>query len=426
MKSHLVGIGGVGMSALAEFLSDRGEEVTGSDRFLDHHTAVASLACLRARGIRLYPQDGSGVQDDTDRVLVSTAIEADNPDLTMAKKRGIPVVHRARALAEGLSRQKLIAVAGTCGKSSTTAILGHLFEVAGASPTVVNGAPCINWISPMRTGAVLSGTGEYCIAEVDESDRSLLDFKPEAAILLNVSADHFPLAESNALFERFLSQVKGVVVDGRKLPPPENVRAGDWSVSFTLDGQELTLPIPGLHNAWNAAAACRLAKELGVSACCFPEALASFRGVSRRLELVGTSPLGYRAVDDYAHNTEKIRACLRTLQARAARVLAIWRPHGYQPLRAMWGDLKTMFGQTLRRTDRLLVLPIFDAGGTTRRDISSKDFVAELVREGCSAEYAETPECARDRARAWAEDGDILVTLGARDPGLPGLCRSLL
>ncbi len=426
MKSHLVGIGGVGMSALAEFLSDRGEEITGSDRFLDHHTAVRSLACLRARGIRLYPQDGSGVQDDTDRVLVSTAIEAGNPDLLEAKKRGIPVVHRARALAEGLSHQKLIAVAGTCGKSSTTAILGHLFEVAGASPTVVNGAPCINWISESRTGAVLSGTGDYCIAEVDESDRSLLDFTPEAAVLLNVSADHFPLAESHALFDRFLAQVKGVVVDGRKLPPPENVRAGDWSVSFTLDGQDLMLPLPGLHNAWNAAAACRLAKKLGVPEACLPKALASFRGVSRRLELVGTSTRGYRAVDDYAHNTEKIRACLQTLQARAPRVLAIWRPHGYQPLRAMWKDLAAMFGQTLRPFDRLLVLPIFDAGGTARRDISSKDFVAELAKAGCPADYAETPDCARDMARSWAESGDILATLGARDPGLPGLCRSLL
>lgn len=423
---HLVGIAGVGMSALAEALADAGCRVSGSDRFLDRATPVASLDALRAAGVPLFPQDGSGVSAETGRVIVSTAIEETNPDLAAARRLGVPVVHRATALSELLGARDLVAVAGTCGKSTTTAILGHILAEAGLSPTVVNGAPCLNWTAPDRTGAVLKGEGNLCVAEVDESDRSLLAFRPKAALLLNASADHFPLAETNALFDEFLGHVDGPVLDARNLPPPV-VREGAWSVSFPFRGAELTLPLPGVHNAVDACLACEMAVRLGVPEERLGPALASFRGIARRLEKVGVRESdGVPVVDDYAHNTEKLRASMTALQARCGRLLAVWRPHGYAPLRKMWGDLADMFRATLRPHDLLVLLPVFDAGGTAARDVSAEDFADHLRDLGVPVECVDTIDSARAFLSAYVHAGDMLATFGARDPALPNLARSLL
>ena len=426
-RVHLVGIAGTGMSALAEALLDAGREVTGSDRFLDRRDSVPALDALRERGVPLFPQDGSGVGPDTALVAASSAVEPDNPDLAAAARRGVPVARRAEALAALLAGRRLVAVAGTCGKSTTTALLGHVLAEAGLDPTVVNGAPCLNWIAPGRTGAVRAGApGGLCVAEVDESDRSLLAFRPAAAIVLNASADHFPLDETNELFDRFLARVEpgGPVVDARG-EGPVPCEEGDWSVSFEFRGRRLSVPLPGAHHAQDAALACRMALALGAPEEALAPALASFRGLSRRMELVGVRADGLRVVDDYAHNTEKLRATLRALEERAPRVVAVWRPHGYAPLRKMWDDLAAMFRDTLRPDDRLALLPVFDAGGTAARDVSSDGFVAHLRDLGVRADCVGSPDEAAAFVAAAARGGDIAATLGARDPALPRLARAI-
>ena len=424
---HLVGIAGTGMSALAEALLDAGRAVTGSDRFLDRGAAVPALDALRARGVPLFPQDGSGVGPATSAVVASTAVEADNPDLAAAARFGIPVRRRADALAELFAGRRLVAVAGTSGKSTTTALLGHVLAEAGFDPTVVDGAACLGWRAPDRTGAVRPGApGGICVAEVDESDRSLLAFRPAAAIVLNASADHFPLDETNALFDLFLSRVEpgGPVVDARG-EEPVSCEEGPWSVSFPFRGRRMTVPLPGAHHAQDAFLACRMALALGAPEEALAPALASFRGLARRMELAGVRADGLRVVDDYAHNTEKLRATLTALGKRAPRVFAVWRPHGYAPLRKMGDDLAAMFRDTLRPDDRLFVLPVFDAGGTAARDVSSEDFVARLRALGVPAEFAATPEDAAARVGAAARGTDVAVTLGARDPALPRLARAI-
>lgn len=424
---HLVGIAGTGMSALAEALLDAGRAVTGSDRFFDRGAAVPALDALRARGVPLFPQDGSGVGPATECVVVSTAVEADNPDLAAAARLGVPVRHRAAALAALLSDRRLVAVAGTSGKSTTTALLGHLLAEAGLDPTVVDGAACLNWRAPDRTGAVRAGApGGLCVAEVDESDRSLLSFRPAAALLLNASADHFPLGETNDLFDRFLAQVEpgGPVVDARG-EPPVACEEGPWSVSFHFRGRRMEVPLPGAHHAQDAALACRMALALGAPEEALAPALSSFRGLARRMELVGVRADGLRVVDDYAHNTEKLRATLSALEARAPRVFAIWRPHGYAPLRKMRDDLAAMFRDTLRPDDRLLLLPVFDAGGTAARDVSSDDFASQLRALGVPAECVPDAAAAAAAVSAAAGPADIAATLGARDPDLPRLARAI-
>ncbi|MDO5313335.1 MAG: Mur ligase domain-containing protein [bacterium] len=409
---HLVGIGGVGMSALAQALLDAGGTVTGADRALGGSGARPGvLAALARAGVRLFPDDGSGIGPDTARVIVSTAVEETNRDLRCARARGIPVVHRAAALAELLAPRRLVAVAGTCGKSTVTAILGHLLAESGFDPVVVNGAQVVGWdAGGTRVGSTRKGTGAYAVAEVDESDKSLVAFKPFAAVVTNASADHYSKAEMDAVFDAFVRGVPGPVIDGRRTPMVPSAAAR-------------TIPLPGEHNAVNAECALRMAAALGADPARLAAAIRTFPGVERRLQRVGTCG-GAVVYDDYAHNPEKLHAMLATLQAAYPKgVAVVWRPHGYAPLRKMLEALAAMFRATLRPCDELLVLPVYDAGGTTDRSLNSDALVARL--NASPVRFVEGLEDAETHLRTHAPAFGALVVAGARDPELPVLARRL-
>lgn len=409
---HLVGIGGVGMSALAQALLDAGGTVTGADRALGGSGARPGvLAALARAGVRLFPDDGSGIGPDTARVIVSTAVEETNRDLRCARARGIPVVHRAAALAELLASRRLVAVAGTCGKSTVTAILGHLLAESGFDPVVVNGAQVVGWdAGGTRVGSTRKGTGAYAVAEVDESDKSLVAFKPFAAVVTNASADHYSKAEMDAVFDAFVRGVPGPVIDGRCTPMVPSAAAR-------------TIPLPGEHNAVNAECALRMAAALGADPARLAAAIRTFPGVERRLQRVGACG-GAVVYDDYAHNPEKLHAMLATLQAAYPKgVAVVWRPHGYAPLRKMLEALAAMFRATLRPCDELLVLPVYDAGGTTDRSLNSDALVARL--NASPVRFVEGLEDAETHLRTHAPAFGALVVAGARDPGLPVLARRL-
>ena len=409
---HLVGIGGVGMSALAQALLDAGGTVTGADRALGGSGARPGvLAALARAGVRLFPDDGSGIGPDTARVIVSTAVEETNRDLRCARARGIPVVHRAAALAELLAPRRLVAVAGTCGKSTVTAILGHLLAESGFDPVVVNGAQVVGWdAGGTRVGSTRKGTGAYAVAEVDESDKSLVAFKPFAAVVTNASADHYSKAEMDAVFDAFVRGVPGPVIDGRCTPMVPSAAAR-------------TIPLPGEHNAVNAECALRMAAALGADPARLAAAIRTFPGVERRLQRVGSCG-GAVVYDDYAHNPEKLHAMLATLQAAYPKgVAVVWRPHGYAPLRKMLEALAAMFRATLRPCDELLVLPVYDAGGTTDRSLNSDALVARL--NASPVRFVEGLEDAETHLRTHAPAFGALVVAGARDPGLPVLARRL-
>ena len=400
MKRHLIGIGGVGMSALAVALRSIGDEVSGSDRALRSPEAALSgnFPLLASLGIKCFPDDGSGVDSSLEEIIVSTAIEDDNEALLKAKSLGMPVTHRAKALSAALGGRKLVAVAGTCGKSTVTAMLGHVLRECGLDPFCVNGANVPGW-----TGAVLPGNGDFAVAEVDESDKSLVAFKPYAAIITNASADHYSKEEMDEVFDAFTGGIPGPVVDGRKetIPP-------------------VPCPMPGRHNAQNAALAVEMAERLGCNRAGAIAALQSFRGVERRLQRYGS-----RVFDDYAHNPEKLRAMWTALAEAAGGggICVVWRPHGYAPLRKMLDALAQMFGETVRRNDRLLLLPVYDAGGTANRSINTGSLAALLKNIDASivpdldAAYAEMSG-AKDKFA-------IFGVCGARDPGLPFLARRL-
>ena len=411
MKRHLIGIGGVGMSALATALVRLGDEVTGADRTL----GTPNIKFLESLGVKVFPDDGSGVDQATDEVIVSTAIEETNHGLVKAKELGVPVTHRAKALSRTLKNYKLVAVVGTCGKSTVTAMLGHVLAECGLDPMCVNGANVPGW-----EGAVRFGKGEYAVAEVDESDKSLVAFKPYAAIVTNASADHYSKEEMDEVFDAFVKDCEGPIIDGR----------GRLDALEGLDALEV--PVPGAHNRQNAEMAVRMAVALGVPTDRAIAAMKTFRGVERRLQLISQShpssliphPFVY---DDYAHNPEKLRAMWTTLAEKYPKgICVIWRPHGYAPLRKMMDALAEMFAETVRPCDKLLLLPVYDAGGTTDRSINSDELKAKVEGE---VEQRIELVSDLDAAYAWCEahkcDFAAFVTCGARDPGLPVLARRL-
>lgn len=396
MKRHLIGIGGVGMSALATALVRLGDEVTGADRTL----GTPNIAFLESLGVKVFPDDGSGVDETTDEVIVSTAIEETNAGLVKAKTLGIPVTHRAKALARTLEGYDLIAVVGTCGKSTVTAMLGHVLAACGLDPMCVNGANVPGW-----EGAVRFGKGRYAVAEVDESDKSLVAFKPYAAIVTNASADHYSKEEMDEVFDAFIEGLPGPLVDGRKEMP-----------------LEVPTSIPGRHNRQNAAMALQMALALGCDEAKAREALLDFGGVERRLQKHGVAPAVY---DDYAHNPEKLHAMWTTVaEAHPEGICVVWRPHGYAPLRKMMNSLAEMFAETVRPCDKLLLLPVYDAGGTTDRSINSDQLVAKLS-ERIPVELVADLEEAYVWMSSHRGDYAAFVTCGARDPGLPLLARRL-
>lgn len=407
MKRHLIGIGGVGMSALATALVRLGDEVTGADRTL----GTPNIRFLESLGVKVYPDDGSGIDASTDEVIVSTAIEETNKGLLKAAELGIPVTHRAKALARTLEDYDLVAVVGTCGKSTVTAMLGHVLSECGLDPMCVNGANVPGW-----EGAVRFGKGRFAVAEVDESDKSLVAFKPYAAIVTNASADHYSKEEMDEVFDEFVKDAPGPIVEGRK------------------DYGEVDVSIPGKHNRNNAYLALRMAVALGCDEAKARAALLNFNGVERRLQKISSSitppssfvtkpsPVVY---DDYAHNPEKLHAMWTTVaEAHPEGICVVWRPHGYAPLRKMMDALAEMFAQTVRPCDRLLLLPVYDAGGTTDRSINSDQLAAKLEGKVPVSLVRDLDE-AYEWIQAHKNDYASFVTCGARDPGLPVLARRI-
>ncbi|MDD5705153.1 MAG: Mur ligase domain-containing protein [Kiritimatiellae bacterium] len=420
---HIVGIGGVGMSALAQALLDSGARVSGSDRLLDRGDATEVLRRLREQGVALYAQDGSGVHAGLARLVVSTAIEEDNPDLQAARRLDLPVMHRAAELARVAGGRRLIAVTGTSGKSTVTAMLGWLLAGAGLDPLVINGASVVGWDAGGRIGSVRHGRGAWAVIEADESDRSLMRFEPEHAIVTNISADHFDLDVTRQIFERFRTRVRGTIIEGEPAEADIEASAG-WRGGFRLEGVDFAVPLPGRHNVVNAWQAVRMARLLGIDAAMLARALAVFPGVERRLQRIGECG-GATVIDDYAHNPAKLAAAWTTIAQVFPRVTGLWRPHGYGPLRAMMDGLTESLAQVVRPRDKLLLLPVYDAGGTADRSVNSTALLAHLRARGVPAAAVNDIGAAEVTLRAAASPGTALLICGARDPDLPRLARRL-
>jgi UDP-N-acetylmuramate-alanine ligase len=344
------------------------------------------------------------------------------------------VVHRAGMLAELAQGRRCVAVTGTSGKTTVTGMIGWIMEQLGTDPTVVNGGVVLDWQAPDAVGNVRAGHGDWWIVEADESDKSLLNFAPDWAVITNVSKDHFELEEVIALFRDFCAKVgKGIVAGSGvreilKLPglisPPiaPSIEGGAWKFNF----KELvfTVPAMGRHNAENAAMAVALCDKLGLPLDGVRDALARFRGIHRRLESVGTRR-GVRVIDDYAHNPAKISASWKAVAESAQRILGFWRPHGFGPLALMKDEVADALASVCRPQDQFFVLPVFYVGGTASRSYTSEDFVHLLQSRGVPAVFAPDYVSLERQILASCREGDTVLAMGARDPELPRSARRI-
>lgn len=431
---HVVGVAGVGMSALAQLLLDLDFRVTGSDRFLDQGESVPVLGQLERAGVVLVPQDGRAVCPGSACVVVSTAIEDDNPDLFAARSHSVGVVHRAALLADLCSASRLVAVTGTAGKTTVTGMIGWLLERCGMDPTVVNGGGVVNWLSPDRAASVRKGAGEWWVVEADESDRSLLSFRPDIAVITNASKDHFPLEEVHGLFVRFADRCCGSILVGPGLSSipgmeraeevPGGVEAVEGGYSVAIGEGYASVPLAGKHNAANTGMALAVCRQLGCSDEQLAEHLGSFRGIERRLERVGESN-GAVVIDDYAHNPSKISAAWTAVAPSSGRVMGVWRPHGFSPLNLMFDELVEAFVTVCQKDDCLFLLPVFYAGGTAKGSPSSDEVARALRARGVNVEVEADFGGLERRLRDELGVGDTLLVMGARDPGLPRFARRM-
>ena len=460
MSSYFfIGIAGVGMSAIAQYLVGRGDEIRGSDRqfgeyILGKCEKPKVMGQLEDCGIGCFAQDGSGVVRGLTAVVVSTAIEDSNPDLMRARELNIPVMHRSEMLAKITKEARTIAVSGTSGKSTVTAMIYHILEYAGMSPSVMTGAGLVNLQAQGKIGNAVSGKGEWLVVEADESDGTLVRYEPEIGLILNVDKDHKELAELQEIFLKFSHNVLNaghtlIVNDAHPLAKKfsagrefdfgfENY-VGVQGTDFKIDGIHIKfrvrnkaslvnfeLPLPGLHNMENALAATSAALRAGVDLHTCASALATFPGVFRRHQILGTFN-GVTLVDDFAHNPAKIAASIRSAQDfTEGRVLAWFQPHGFGPTRFLRNDLVSFIAKTLRpsdvgenrENDVMFFSEIYYAGGTVTRDISAGDLADDLLIKGCEAVYIENRlDCAKKMVE-YANPGDTILLMGARDPSL--------
>ena len=446
-----VGVGGSGMMPLAMILAGRGAIVAGSDRGLDQGRVPAKFADLQAKGVQLFPQDGSGIVSADQVVVASAAVESTVADMVAADRLGCRRMSRAELNAALFNASRLpIGVAGTSGKSTVTGMIARILYDAGLDPTVMNGAVMKDFAAADRPFAsALVGAGDPYVSEVDESDGSIALYAPRVAVLNNVSLDHKSLDELNVLFGDFIAKAGHAVVNAgnpdaaalaMRLPRdrvttfalggeadlvPTDIQEEPFAAAFTLRGTRIRLNVPGRHNVANALAAIGTALAAGVAFDTAAAAIAPYTGLKRRFDLVGEDG-GVAVIDDFGHNPDKIAATLATLHAFPGRLLVLFQPHGYGPLKTMRKELVETFAQGLGPDD-LLVLPdpVYQ-GGTVSREVTSADIANDIAVSGGNARHIPDRAAAAAHLVATARPGDRIVIMGARDDTLPLLAADMV
>ncbi len=439
---HFIGIGGIGMSGIAEVLLNLGYTVQGSDA-----SDNANVKRLREKGASISVGHAAENLGDAEVVVVSTAIKRDNPELAAAREKRLPVVRRAEMLAELMRLKTCVAIAGTHGKTTTTSIVATLLDAGSFDPTVINGGI----INAYGTNARL-GAGDWMVVEADESDGTFLKLPADVAIVTNIDPehlDHFKTFDAiKAAFRSFVENLPfygfavmcidhptvqdlvGQIEDRRVITYGENPQADVRLIDIDLNGgksrfkvlirdrktsaetviPDLVMPMPGHHNALNATAAIAVAHELGMSAEAIRKALAGFGGVKRRFTRTGEWN-GVTIFDDYGHHPVEIAAVLRAARASTkGQVIAVMQPHRYTRLKALFNDFCTCFNDA----DAVIVAPVYAAGEQPIAGAERDDLIAGLKARGHRQAIAlDGPQALASIVRRLARPGDYVVCLGA-------------
>ena len=439
---HFIGIGGIGMSGIAEVMANLGYTVQGSDA-----NDNANVRRLSENGIRTFVGHRAENVENAALVVVSTAIRRDNPELIEARERRLPVVRRAEMLAELMRFKSCVAVAGTHGKTTTTSLVATLLDAGNLDPTVINGGIINAYGTNARMGA-----GDWMVVEADESDGTFLKLPADVAIVTNIDPEHLDhFGSFDAIkdaFRRFIDNIPfygfavmcidhpivqdlvGHIEDRRIITYGENPQADvrlldidlkggqsrfrvmirDRRPGFRLEMQDLVLPMPGRHNALNATAALAVAHELGVSEDAIRKALAGFGGVKRRFTRTGEWN-GAAIFDDYGHHPVEIAAVLRAARSSTdGKVIAVVQPHRYTRLQSLFEDFCTCFNDA----DTVIVAPVYAAGEAPIEGIDRDSLIAGLKARGHRDAVAlERPEDLARLVAGRAGPNDYVVCLGA-------------
>ncbi len=443
---HIIGIGGIGMSAIAEILLAKGYQVQGSDQ-----KDSANVRRLRAKGVRVFIGHDAVNLVGARFLVISSAVKAGNPELEAARAKGIPVIRRAEILAELMRLYSTVSVTGTHGKTTTTSLIAHVFATAGVDPTVISGGIIQDWGTNARLGQ-----GDWMIVEADESDGTFVRLPTQIGIVTNIDPehlDHFKTVENmHREFESFFRNIPfyGLAVtcidhpvtrdmverlqlrrDGRRLLTYGTTRGADLVLTglgqdrggIVIDAdlgarvrggerqiRGWTIPVAGEHNALNTLAAIAVASEAGIPDNAIRAALSTFTGVKRRFELTGTWN-GASVFDDYGHHPTEIAAVLAAARARArGRVVAVFEPHRYSRVNDLFGEFCTCF----RDADAVIVAPLYSAGEAPIQGIDQHT-IAEGIR-ATGHPSAMSIETVRDLApllRHHIGPGDMVMCLGA-------------
>ena len=430
------------MSAIAQYLRWQGLNISGSDRLINSEDTAEVKSGLLDIGCQIFEQDGSGIQKGTDAICVSTAIENSNPDIAKAQKEAIPILHRSDLLAAIIATRKTIAIAGTSGKSTVTAMIFEFLFSSGKSPSLISGASLKRLEKQGLIGNAFQGTSDLLVVEADESDGTLTKYNPFMSIILNVSKDHKNEADILELFDKITSQYDFSLInaDDKRLHSLNSsfsfglTNKADWHPDtyelkshtsvMTRNGIQYQLPLPGLHNLSNCAAALCACEKLGCDPRSLSDAVSTYQGVARRFTVYQTMQ-GVHVVDDFAHNPEKIKAAIKAARGISNHLAVIYQPHGFGPTRFLKNEYIDVFRNELQADDLLLLLPIYYAGGSANKDISSKEIIDELGTVAFEKHAPQSRSDIFDMLKKKVKPGECVLLMGARDPSLSSFARKI-
>ena len=441
-----IGVAGVGMSAIAQYLKGIGKEVSGSDRYFHSGEYNKTKEQLESENIHCFLQDGSGITEKTDLIVVSTAIEDTVYEVQKANELGIPIIKRSELLAIIAQSKKTIAVAGTSGKSTTSAMLYQILLDADFAPSIISGAGLTSIIKEGKIGNAAVGKGEWLIIEADESDGSIVQYKPEIGLLLNIDKDHQEIDELIDLFTVFKNNTNSLFVvnqsntlarslsvnfendfgfeDRNAGYSAENFQQVELTLTFTVRDQKFQMNSLGQHSVENATAAIAIANQIGIDMQTCAASLAKYEGIYRRHQILGHKN-GVWVIDDYAHNPAKCAASIKACQPLANKVIAWFQPHGYGPTRFLKDDFIEEMSTALRPQDEIWMSEIFYAGGTAVKDISANDLILGIQENGKIAHFVEDRSNLLEALKPRLNSGTVLLLMGARDPSLENFCKNL-
>jgi UDP-N-acetylmuramate--alanine ligase len=455
-KPFFIGIAGTGMSAIAQYLQGVGKQVSGSDRYFHPGQPNETKEKLEAEGILCFLQNGEGITNETDLVVVSTAVEDTVEEVIKAKQLNIPIIKRAELLSIIAKSKKTIAVGGTSGKSTTSAMIFDILQHAGMQPSIISGAGLTSIIKEARPdgsvgrgkiGNAKVGSGDWLVIEADESDGSIVLYTPEVGLLLNIDKDHKEMDVLMDVFEQFRQHTKEFFVVNQSHPlaqqlsknskhnfsvditddaayHAENFHQSGLSISFTINLTPFTLNAIGKHSMENALAAATVCNLVGVPLSIAAEALKQYEGIYRRHQVFGQKN-GVWLIDDYAHNPAKCAASIEACQPMADKVVAWFQPHGYGPTKFLRHDFVEEISKALRPQDEIWMSEIFYAGGTAVKDISANDMIEDLKSKGCNAFFVENRNDFLEAARPHFTASTVLLLMGARDPLLEQFAKQV-